>query len=102
MHKYSVVNIWTQEHRLALRCSAGRFHLARALGVLPNAGAVLDGDSPQLGFGILLCPESGTIFRVMFESVGHASRLVAPSAPSAMSDAWHRPLAAVQMAAGGG
>ena len=112
MQKYRVVDIWTRERRLALRCSAGRFHLARALGVLPNAGAVLDGDSPQLGFGILLCPRSRTIFRVIFESISHATRpsaptvpisVIAPSAPiapiapialiapSAMPDARHQP-----------
>lgn len=82
MQKYRVVDIWTQERRLALRCSAGRFHLARALGVLPNAGAVLDGDSPQLGFGILLCPRSRTIFRVIFESISHATRPSAPTVPT--------------------
>ena len=109
MQKYRVVDIWTQERRLALRCSAGRFHLARALGVLPNAGAVLDGDSPKLGFGILLCPRSRTIFRVIFESISHATRPSAPTvptvpisviaptapialiAPSAMPDARHQP-----------
>ena len=112
MQKYRVVDIWTPERRLALRCGAGRFHLARSLGVLPNSGAVLNGDSPHLGFGLLLCPRSGTIFRVIFESISHATRPSAPTvptvpisviaptapiapialiAPSAMPDARHQP-----------
>ena len=84
MQKYRVVDIWTQERRLALRCSAGRFHLARALGVLPNAGDMLDGDNAHLGFSLLICPKSGTIFRVIFESISHATR---PSAPTVLTAA---------------
>ena len=109
MQKYRVVDIWTQERRLALRCSAGRFHLARSLGVLPHAGDMLDGDNAHLGFSLLICPKSGTIFRVIFESISHATRPSAPTvptvptapisviaptapiAPSAMPDARHQP-----------
>ena len=109
MQKYRVVDIWTQERRLALRCSAGRFHLARSLGVLPNSGDMLDGDNAHLGFSLLICPKSGTIFRVIFESISHATRPSAPTvptvptapisviaptapiAPSAMPDARHQP-----------
>ena len=78
MHNYRVVGLWAEEQRLALRCSAGRYHLTRALGLLPEAGAALDGDSPHLGFGLLLCPKSGTSFRVVFESIGQAKMPVAP------------------------
>ena len=106
MQKYRVVDIWTQERQLVLRCSAGRFHLARALGVLPHVGAVLHGDSPHRGFALLLCQQAGTIHRVIFESINHATRLIAPMsliapsaqiatsamfAPGAMPDARHRP-----------
>jgi len=84
MHSYRVVDRWEEENRLALRCSAGQYHLARALKSLPQAGAKLDGDRPQLGFGILQCAQSGALFRVIFESVGD-------TAVSAVQQSWSRP-----------
>ena len=89
MHNYRVVGLWAEERRLALRCSAGRYHVIRALGVMPRAGAELDGDSPHLGFGILLCPKLAVTFRMVFESIDHAKQPVEPSAPDATLYAMH-------------
>lgn len=88
MNKYRVVEIWADENRLALRCSAGRYHLARCLGVLPAAGLTVVGSGPHLGFGILSCPTHRAVFRVIFESVGNTEM---PLPPSAMLGATHRP-----------
>ena len=71
MHTYRVVERWADESRIALRCDVGRYHLTRALNALPPAGATLHGTEVHLGFGILLCPTSGAIFRVIFESIDH-------------------------------
>lgn len=81
MNRYRVVEMWTDENRLALRCSTGRYHLARCLGVLPAAGVSVVGSSPLLGFGILSSPINGAIFRVIFESVGNTEM---PNPPSSM------------------
>ncbi len=77
MHKYRVVQCDAGERRLALQCGSGRFHVTRALNALPAPGAILNGDKPHLGFGILLCPKSGAVFRVIFESIDNADLAVA-------------------------
>ena len=69
MHQYRVVGRLEGSNRWALKCSNGRFHLARALNGAPASGTLLRGDKPHLGFGILLCAMSGAIFRVIFESI---------------------------------
>jgi hypothetical protein len=79
MHKYRVVERWAEESRLTLRCSRGQYHLARALNVMPEVEARLEGYSPHLGFGVLTCPKSGAVFRVIFESIGNASKPLAPN-----------------------
>ncbi len=71
MHTFRVVESWVDEGRLGLRCEAGRYHLARALHDLPPPGLRLNGARPHLGFGVLLCPGSGTVFRVIFELINH-------------------------------
>jgi hypothetical protein len=72
MHEYRVVERWSDQVLCALRCSSGRYHLARALHFMPPENAPLHGDKPRLGFGILLCPTSGQIFRIIFESIDDA------------------------------
>ncbi len=72
MHTYSVVDNWADESHLGLRCQVGRYHLARALHDSPPLGARLNGAKPHLGFGVLVCPQSGAIFRVIFELINHA------------------------------
>ena len=79
MHKYCVVERWPEERQLALRCSVGHYHLTRALGVLPAVDARLEGAKPHLGFGVLKCPVSGAMFRVIFESIGNSQRPLAPN-----------------------
>ncbi len=78
MHKYRVVECFSEERRLTLRCSRGQYHIVRALSVLPGLDAMLEGARPHLGFGLLSCPKSGAIFRVIFESFGHAAIPLAP------------------------
>jgi len=72
MHTYSVVENWTGDGRLGLRCQVGRYHLARALHASPPPGLRLNGARPHLGFGVLLCPKSGAFFRVIFERINRA------------------------------
>jgi hypothetical protein len=69
MHNYRVLERWKASGLCALRCSKGRYHVARALSVLPPVRACLAGDKPHLGFGILQCTASGAIYRVIFESI---------------------------------
>lgn len=72
MYRYRVIERWEDESRLALRCSTGYIHMTRALGALPAADAKLEGARPHLGFGVLQCPQSGSTFRVIFESIGNS------------------------------
>ena len=69
MHSYRVIDRREDESRLALQCAAGQYHLTRVLNLLPPAGATLQGGMPRVGFGLLQCPASGAIFRVIFESI---------------------------------
>ncbi len=69
MHQYRVLEIQSAENLLTLQCSAGHHHLIRALNHVPPVGATLDGGKPHLGFGILACPRSQLIYRVIFERV---------------------------------
>jgi hypothetical protein len=69
MHEYRVVERWTEEGLCVLRCASGRYHVARALNFMPAQEAPLNGDKPRLGFSILVCPASGAIFRLIFESI---------------------------------
>ncbi len=71
MHKYRVVERLSNESRVVLKCRSGRYHFARALGVLPPENGLLQGDKPHLGFGVLTCSESSSMFRVIFESINH-------------------------------
>ena len=89
MHKYRVVECWLDESRLTLQCTRGHFHVVRALSMLPVAGASLEGAKPHLGFGILLCPISGTIFRVIFESIGNPTKPPAPNATAGTENKLH-------------
>jgi hypothetical protein len=72
MHKYKVIQSRECEKWLALLGSDGRYHVARALSTAPPIGAVLDGTRPHMGFGMLLCPQSGHTYRVMFETINEA------------------------------
>lgn len=78
MHTYRVVERWAERGLCALRCSAGRYHVARALQRMPPLDAALHGDRPHLGFGILVCSASGAIFRVIFESINDLQCLPGP------------------------
>ena len=72
MHKYRVTGRWPDQSRLVLQCAAGRYHLIRALKMLPGDGDILVGNKPHLGFGMLICPASDAIYRVIFESINQA------------------------------
>lgn len=93
MHKYSVVEHWSDGSRIELRCQTGRYHVVRVLSGTPAANATLFGDKPHLGFGLLACSLSGRIFRVIFESISHAGLSfgsqglhgIAPNAPAGVS-----------------
>jgi hypothetical protein len=81
MHKYRVLERWAESGLCALRCSMGRYHVVRALSVTPPASACLSGDRPHLGFGILRCPTSGAIYRVIFESINELQPGSLPGLP---------------------
>jgi len=68
MHERRVVERWSEEGLCALRCSSGRYHVARALNFMPPEDASLHGDKPRLGFSIRVCSASGTILRLIFDS----------------------------------
>jgi hypothetical protein len=72
MREYRVVASWSEQALCALRCSSGRYHLARALNLMPPKEAPLHGNRPRLGLSVLLCPASGAIFRLIFESINDA------------------------------
>ena len=80
MQKYRVVERRAEQSRMTVRCGAGRYHVARALSLLPELDQGLEGNHPHLGFGILLCQKTGEIFRVIFESVGNAEIRPTPNA----------------------
>ncbi len=69
MQEYRVVECQADEGRVALQCGSGQYHLARTLNAVPAVGAQLHGAHPRLGFGILVCPGSGSVYRVIFEKV---------------------------------
>ena len=72
MHKYRVMHCAQGESEIALRCSNGRIHLVRVLNTLPAVGVLLNGAKPHLGFGVLVCPVSGSVFRVIFKDINRA------------------------------
>jgi hypothetical protein len=69
MHKYRVLEVWHEEKRVVVRCSRGRYHLARVLNAMPETQHTLVGDAPHLGFGLMQGLESGMLFRMIFESI---------------------------------
>ena len=72
MHKYRVAERWSDDRRLTLQCSAGRYHVARVMSVLPEVDATLEGFKPHLGFGMLVCRRSGAMYRLIFEAINKA------------------------------
>jgi hypothetical protein len=69
MHEYRVVERLPDSALYVLQCNQGRYHVARALNVMPPVDVPLRGCKPSLGFGVLLSTTSGEFFRVIFESV---------------------------------
>ncbi len=69
MHKYRVVHRTDDDEFVALRDGSGRYHVARPLKAKPPLRALLQGDKPHLGFGMLLCTQSGQVFRMIFERI---------------------------------
>lgn len=65
MHEYRVIERWADDGLCALR-------------VMPPEKACLHGAKGRLGFGILLCTESGAIFRVIFESIDEPQPVPVP------------------------
>ena len=59
--------------------------MARALNVLPDVKARLEGCRADLGFSILLCPKSGAGFSAIFESIGNAAQPLAPNVTQVMA-----------------
>ena len=73
MYQYRVIENRVADKQLALKCTFGRCHRARLLGGGPEVGSVLQGARPHLGFAILLCTHSGSVFRVIFETTNGVS-----------------------------
>lgn len=73
MHSYRVVQRSPADGRFGMRCHMGRFHVARSVAGIPAVEAILHGDKPHVGFGMLSCAQSGRIYRVVFESVNQAA-----------------------------
>ena len=71
MHDYTVLKVARSgtEHALCLADDAGGYHVARATAAVPRAGARLLGNTPALGFGLLLANPIDEVYRVIFEAV---------------------------------
>lgn len=81
MYHYRRVEARMDGMRCTLRCNRGRYHIARALNALPPADVPLRGDTPHLGFGMLVCLKSGAVYRVIFESINDAQMAPDPERP---------------------
>lgn len=79
MHRYHVVERWVDDSRVALQCHMGRYHVALALNGMPPAAGNLHGQKPHPGFVVLLCAISGTMFRMIFESINQAELFSVPN-----------------------
>ncbi len=79
MHRYRVVERCDESELCALRCSAGRYHVARSLKAMPPLHATLNGTKPHLGFGLLVCAVSGATFRMIFEAINDSRPLLGHS-----------------------
>lgn len=71
MHDYTVLTVARSGsgHALCLSDDAGGFHVARATAAVPRIGARLLGNTPALGFGLLLGVAIDQVYRVIFEAV---------------------------------
>jgi len=71
MYDYTVITLARcgAEHALCLCDDAGGYHVARATAAVPKIGARLLGNTPALGFGLLLGPPIDQVYRVIFEAV---------------------------------
>jgi hypothetical protein len=69
MHNYQVADGTPKGQIVVLRDGADRFHLVRAISVIPQIGLKLCGNPPSLGFHILVAVDSGCIFRIIFERI---------------------------------
>ena len=78
MHQYRVIERWAYESRVALQCHMGHYHVALALNGMPAAAGTLHGQKPYPGFVVLLCTGSGTMFRMIFESINQAELFPGP------------------------
>lgn len=79
MHHYRVIERWADESRVALQCHLGRYHVALALNGMPAAAGTLHGQKPYPGFVVLLGTGSGTMFRMIFESINQAELFSGPN-----------------------
>lgn len=71
MRDYTVLKVARSNsgHALCLADDAGGYHVARATAAVPRPGARLMGNTPELGFGLLLGGAMDEVYRVIFESV---------------------------------
>lgn len=69
MHRYRVTHIQEGGQRVALKDSAGWFHVARVLTEPPEVGVVLMGALPGLGFRVVQCAANQTRVRLVFEEL---------------------------------
>lgn len=71
MYDYTVIDVSRPGagKGLCLADEAGELHVARTTAIVPRVGSRLLGNSPRLGFGILLGQSFDEVFRVVFEVV---------------------------------
>jgi hypothetical protein len=77
MH-YQVHDASHDGRAIALRDSAGKFHVARTTSGVPLIGANLHGARAGVGFGILDGGASGHVFRVIFEMINCKAEAISP------------------------
>jgi hypothetical protein len=69
MHNYQVYEASTDKSQIALSDDVDRCHVGRPTADAPAFGAKLVGPSPRLGLSVLLCVQTGRIFRIIFELI---------------------------------
>jgi hypothetical protein len=79
MHRYVVASAETPSRSIALCDAYGQFHLARATAATPQVGTKLTGNTPALGFGLLLGESLDKVYRVTFEAVNCSREQALPS-----------------------
>ena len=87
MRDYTVLKVArpSSGHALCLTDDLGGHHVARATAAVPRPGARLLGNTPALGFGLLLAQPLDEVYRVIFEAVHCTEAEALDSVPGSLT-----------------